>query len=113
TGNRSVHATFGLALEHLFQPHWDALSPDAPLRHWLLIAPDGSAPLTEAALRIDETILHFIAGIAGSDPDLAGIAVPVPTTHRDASGPRALVKSVAEAIGQRGRRTIACLNDET
>ena len=113
TGNRSVHATFGLALEHLFQPHWDALSPDAPLRHWLLIAPDGSAPLTEAALRIDETILHFIAGIAGSDPDLAGIAVPVPTTHRDASGPRALVKSVADAIGQRGRRTIACLNDET
>ncbi|HEY6886223.1 MAG TPA: hypothetical protein VI300_00550, partial [Solirubrobacter sp.] len=47
-------ATFALALARLPEPHWSALSPARPLRHWRLIEPDAGAVLTRAALRIDE-----------------------------------------------------------
>src|SRR5262245_34940712 len=30
------YATFGLALAALEQPHWSAITPAAPLRHWRL-----------------------------------------------------------------------------
>ena len=33
-GGHAAGATFSLALGVLTQPHWDAMSPDAPLRHW-------------------------------------------------------------------------------
>jgi ATPase family associated with various cellular activities (AAA) len=67
-------ASYGLALAVLTEPHWHALSPDAALRHWRLVEPEPGAPLTQAALRIDERILHFIAGIVASDAALAGVA---------------------------------------
>src|SRR5215469_3559618 len=64
TGNvQRREATFGLALNLLEGAHWSALTPSAPLRRWRLVEPDGSAPLTTAPLRIDERILHYIAGI--------------------------------------------------
>lgn len=61
-------ASFGLALAALQAPHWSALSPHAPLRHWRLLEVDDSTGLTAGQLRIDERILHFLAGI--NDPDV-------------------------------------------
>ncbi len=71
--------TFGLALAALADAHWSALTPDAPLRRWRLVELPGSGPLVNAALRIDEHVLHFLAGAPGSDPKLTGLVTEVPT----------------------------------
>jgi hypothetical protein len=56
-------ATFATALGALDEPHWSALTPARPLRRWRLIEMEPNQPITAAALRIDERILHFLAGI--------------------------------------------------
>ena len=57
-------ATFGLALAVLPQPHWSAIAPHGPLRRWRLLEIDESASTgtTSARLKVDERVLHFIAG---------------------------------------------------
>jgi AAA+ superfamily predicted ATPase len=65
--------TFSLALARLPGAHWSALSPDRPLRHWRLIEVTGHGPLTQAPLRVDEHILHFLAGVNAPDQKLAGL----------------------------------------
>jgi hypothetical protein len=55
----SSRASYGLALAVLTAPHWDALSPSAALRHWRMVEPEPGGVLTQAALRIDERVLHF------------------------------------------------------
>lgn len=73
--------TFGMALTILPQPHWSALAPTSPLRHWrLLNVVSTGEQLTRSPLMIDERILHFIAGIDVSEPQLAGFACPVTKT---------------------------------
>ena len=57
------YATFGLALGALAEPHWSASTPVRPLRRWRLIEVDESAGLTLARLKIDERVLHYLAGI--------------------------------------------------
>jgi hypothetical protein len=58
-----VHASFSLAMAVLPQPHWSALSPSRPLRRFRLIELDASQGLTSAPLRIEERILHYLAGV--------------------------------------------------
>lgn len=71
TGNvQRREATFGLALSLLEEAHWSALTAAAPLRRWRLVELDAGAPLTTASLRIDERVLHYIAGINTLDARL-------------------------------------------
>jgi len=56
------HATFGLALAALEEPHWSALTPSRPLRRFRLLELEAGHGLTSAPLRIDERILHYLAG---------------------------------------------------
>ena len=60
-----AYPTFSLALAALPEPHWTALAPAGPLRRWRLIEVGGApgASLTSSPLRIDERILHHLAGI--------------------------------------------------
>ncbi|HEY4265567.1 MAG TPA: ATP-binding protein [Micropepsaceae bacterium] len=104
-GNAPARASYGLALGLLTQPHWDALSPDAPLRHWHMIELEAGVPLTQASLRIDERILHFLAGVAASDARLSGIARYVPVPALDDGVDMALAQQVSQNLGadERGR----------
>jgi hypothetical protein len=68
-----AYPTFSLALAALSDPHWSALTPVAPLRRWRLVEPADEAPLTLARLRIDERILHFLAGTPYLDARLHGM----------------------------------------
>ena len=68
-----VRLTFSLALHILPDAHWDAVSPLGPLRHWSLVDFDFTAGFAQATLRIDERILHYLTGVAASDPHLAGV----------------------------------------
>jgi len=61
--SQRTYATFGMALAALEDPHWDAVTPLRPLRRWRLIEVDESSGLTQGRLRIDERILHYLAGV--------------------------------------------------
>jgi hypothetical protein len=73
----AAYPTFSLALAALAHPHWDALTPAAPLRRWRLIVVGSSNTLTLNPLRIDELILHYLVGVSHPDERLAGIIAPV------------------------------------
>lgn len=69
-------ASFGLALRVLPDPHWDALSPDAPLRGLALLEIDRRiGGLTLARLRVTERILLALLGLDATDEQLAEIAL--------------------------------------
>ena len=69
--------TLGMALAALPDAHWSALSPVAPLRRWKLIELGAGNALTSSSLRIDERILHHLAGVNHLDSRLAVILEPL------------------------------------
>ena len=71
--SRHPAPTLGLALAVLAEPHWSALTPSGPLRRFRLIEVDSAPGLTTAPLRLDERILHFIAGINQLDRRLRSL----------------------------------------
>jgi hypothetical protein len=91
------HATFALALGTLPEPHWSALSPARPLRHWRLIEPDPGAVLTRTPLHIDERVLHFLAGVEHLDARLERLM----HEHRAADPPAPSQRRAAARLGDR------------
>jgi hypothetical protein len=77
---QQAYATFGLALASLPEPHWSALTPSRPLRRFRLLEVEAGYGLTSAPLRIDERILHYLAGVNLLDPRLQSLiqASPFP-----------------------------------
>jgi hypothetical protein len=74
-GGSSPHQpTLSLALAALPHAHWSALSPAGPLRRWRLIELQEGGSLVLRLLRIDERILHFLAGLDCLDEGLATLA---------------------------------------
>jgi hypothetical protein len=71
------YPTFSLALAALPDPHWSALAPTAALRHWRLIEVGAGQTLTLSPLRIDERVLHFLAGVQHLDERLVSMVEPV------------------------------------
>nr|WP_223863588.1 ATP-binding protein [Streptomyces sp. 5-10] len=88
-----AYPTFSLALAALDEPHWSALTPVSPLRRWRLIELDDETRLTTSRLRIDERILHFLAGSPYLDARLHGLL-------RRARPPRTLPPSYDRAADQ-------------
>ena len=83
--------TFSLALTALAEAHWSAITPAAPLRYWRLVELGTSDTLTRSQLRIDERVLHYLAGVSGVDARLQGLIEPVqlhtslPSSHQELS----------------------------
>ncbi len=75
--DRMIAPTFGLALAALPQAHWSALAPNRPLRYWRLVETEVGASLTGGPLRIDEAILHLLAGVPGMDAQLRAYVEPI------------------------------------
>jgi hypothetical protein len=73
------YPTFALALSLFDQASWDALSPERPLRDWLLIkiSQPGAQPLIASALCADERIVAYIKGLNYLDDRLAPLVSPV------------------------------------
>ena len=78
---QAIGIDYALALDVLSDPHWNAISPLGPLRHWQLLIADTSGGLAHAPLRIDERVLHYVAGVDGrrSAPRWTGAAYGRPT----------------------------------
>ena len=69
--------TFGFALAVLEDGHWSAMAPAAPLRHWHLVQVVSNDGPTQSALRIDERILNYLAGVDHPDPRVAMVTEPL------------------------------------
>lgn len=78
---RRTYATFSLALAAFPEAHWSALTPAAPLRHWRLVELGSGESLTTSPLRLDERVLHFLAGVEHFDERLAPFVRPVPAAE--------------------------------
>lgn len=85
------YPTFSLALTALPYAHWSALAPNAALRYWRLIEVNASAGLTASPLRIDERILHYLAGINSVDERLTGLVELVQGAGQPVPSHQALV----------------------
>jgi len=72
-----AYPTFSLVLAALPAAYWSAITPDAPLRRWRLIEVGSGSGLTTSMLRIDERVLHYLAGVHNLDERLAGMVEPM------------------------------------
>ncbi|HEX3717781.1 MAG TPA: ATP-binding protein [Verrucomicrobiae bacterium] len=88
-------ATFGLALALLKDPHWSALTPFRPLRHFRLVTVEPGYALTSAPLLINERVLHFMAGINLLDSQLQPLIRLSPAPEWIAGEHKALAAQVA------------------
>jgi hypothetical protein len=75
--SRRTYPTFGLALAALPEAHWSTLTPAASLRHWRLVEVGTGDTLTTSPLRIDERVLHYLAGVPYLDERLQGLVEPL------------------------------------
>jgi SpoVK/Ycf46/Vps4 family AAA+-type ATPase len=65
--------TFGLAMAKLSEPHWSALTTARPLRRYRLVEVESGHGLASAPLRIDERVLHYLAGVNLPDARLQAL----------------------------------------
>ncbi len=98
-GGETGLPTFGLALAALDGAHWSALTPNAPLRRWRIIAPEPGLPLSSAPLHIDERVLHELAGVAQLDVELEPLLARVPVPARVAPSQEPTLAAIAAAAG--------------
>jgi hypothetical protein len=66
------YPTFSLALSIFSDAHWSALTPMMPLRYWKLLYVENSNTIVSSPLRIDERVLHYMAGVNDIDERLDG-----------------------------------------
>lgn len=95
---RNAAPTFATALAVLPEPHWSALTPDAPLRHWRLVEVGSGNTLTTSALRIDERILHHLTGISQMDARLVGVVTPLEYAGSRVSSQTRVVERIAAVL---------------
>ncbi|EHK64595.1 ATP-binding protein [Achromobacter arsenitoxydans] len=92
------HASFSLALGALDGAHWSALSPQRPLRRWRLLDVDDTADLSTARLRIEERVLHFLAGLNELDVRLRPLLRPTQQLAHAAPAHTAAAQRIADWI---------------
>jgi hypothetical protein len=104
---RHAVPTFSLALAALPEAHWSALTPAAPLRRWQLLDIRGGETLATGQLRVDERVLHYLAGVSHLDERLQGLAGPVPVpSELPASQQRVADRLVALWMAAGGSSTL-------
>lgn len=109
-GSGARGPTFSLALAALPGAHWSALTPAAPLRYWRLLEVTPGDTLAASPLRIDERVLHYLAGTPCLDERLQGIAEPVdPPEHLAPSHAAAAHRVAALWSNPATARTVVCL----
>jgi hypothetical protein len=91
-------ATFGLAMAALPDAHWSAVAPLEPLRRWRLIEVDDSSSLTTGRLRLDERVLHHLAGLQFLDHRLLPLISHAPTTGLMAGEHHQLAQALSQRL---------------
>ena len=81
---QKTYASFGLAMALFADSHWDAVTASRPLRRFRMLEVQPGHNLTSAPLRVDERILHYLAGGNVLDPRLESLVrySPLPGVDR-------------------------------
>ncbi len=72
--------TPAVAIAALPEAHWTAFTPARPLRRWRLVeigGPERGQPFMASEIRIDERILHHLAGVSYLDERLQHLLEPI------------------------------------
>jgi hypothetical protein len=96
-GENRSSPTFSLSLSLLPEAHWSALTPAAPLRWWRMLELGSGTSLTQSPLRMDERILHYLAGVSHIDDRLMGYVEPVEVPDHLVPSHKALAEQIAAA----------------
>jgi len=100
--SRRAYPTFSLAMKALPGAHWSAILPAAPLRRWRLVEVGTGDALTTSPLRIDERVLHYLAGFSYLDERLQWMADPVLVPEELAPSHRTLANQIVEILSKGG-----------
>lgn len=92
------YPTFSVALAALPDPHWDAFTPTGALRHYQLIEVGTGVSLTLSPLRLNERILHYLAGTQYLDARLSGLIAPLTSHDELVPSQRELIASIAAVL---------------
>jgi hypothetical protein len=92
------YVTFGLASATLEDPHWSAFTPTRPLRRFRLLELSNSGGFTTAPVRVDERVLHFLAGMNVLDPALHSLLTPLACAPLISEQHRATATSVMRML---------------
>lgn len=95
---QKAYVTFGLAMALLPDSHWDALTAARPLRRFRMIEAQPANNLTSAPLRIDERILHYLAGGNLLDPRLESLVRHSPYPEWIAGEQRAIAERATRLL---------------
>jgi hypothetical protein len=105
---RRVLVHFGMALAALPDPHWNAITPLGPLRRYRLLDVQPGPSLVRCGLRIDERVLHFIAGAESSEERLMGLFEPLSAPSVVLPEHEELARRVATLWGDSGATVMLC-----
>ena len=104
------YVSFGLAINVLPNPHWNALAPQEPLRRWRLIyLVEPVESLNQARLTLDERVLHFIAGYNYMDHRLQGFVKVVPACGLLAKPHQLILDQIKQQSWINGGTAEACV----
>lgn len=95
------YPTFALAFALFYDPDWNALAPNAPLRYWRLLEinqPNVQA-LTASALGVDERILNYLKGLNYLDDRLAPLIDPLISQQDNGALPPSQQQAVDHIVG--------------
>ena len=97
TDQHRTQPSFSLALSAFPEAHWSALTPAGPLRRWNLVEIGSGETLATSSLRIQERILHYLAGVQGVDERLQPLVRPVVETSPLTPSHLAIAQRIATA----------------
>jgi AAA+ superfamily predicted ATPase len=103
-GSGAARITFSLALAALDGAHWNALSPDAPLRYWHLVDITSGDRLVHSPLRLDERVLHFLTAIPCLDARLESCLERAPVPSRLPGSHQRLAEKIATTWSSSGQQ---------
>lgn len=92
--------TFGMAIATLPNPHWSALTPSRPLRLHHLIEIEPNHGLTCTTIRIDERILHYLAGLNQLDSRLCALIEPISAPDSIAQEHKIIAAQISSTLQQ-------------
>ena len=103
-GGNQPRPTFGLALSVLPGPHWDALSPDGPIRRWRLVELEPGPLVAERPLHIDEAIVGYLIGTDAQSEQLDGLVRRQGLIDRISPSQVQLAADTAQVVAAIGER---------
>jgi hypothetical protein len=103
---KNQQPSFSLALSVLPNPHWSALSAAASLRRWRLVEITSGQTLTSSPLRVDERVLHYLAGVNTLDARLLGMLEPIRASVELVPSQREIVERIVGAWSQHTRASV-------